>query len=83
MKGKENSQTICWRIEKHGFRQGSKAGRGNKWEVLRFRVGGVDSEVRAPLRRGMLLEQTAAEEDLSAPGLSMTAGSKSVLISVN
>ena len=31
----------------------------------------------------MLLEQTAAEEDLSAPGLSMTAGSKSVLISVN
>ena len=28
-------------------------------------------------RRGMLLEQTAAEEDLSAPG------SKSVLISVN
>ncbi len=31
----------------------------------------------------MLLEQTAAEEDLSAPGLSMTAGSKSVLISIN
>ena len=31
----------------------------------------------------MLLEQTAAEEDLSAPGLSMPAGSKSVLISVN
>jgi len=31
----------------------------------------------------MLLEQTAAEEDLSAPGLSMTAGSKSVFISVN
>jgi hypothetical protein len=27
----------------------------------------------------MLLEQTAAEEDLSAPVLSMTAGSKSVL----
>ena len=31
----------------------------------------------------MLLEQTAAEEGLSAPGLSMTAGSKSILISVN
>ena len=31
----------------------------------------------------MLLEQTAAEEDLSAPGLSMTVGSKSVFISVN
>jgi len=29
----------------------------------------------------MLLEQTAAEEDLSAPGPSMTAGSKSGLIS--
>ena len=49
----------------------------------------MDSEARALLwrrlyeRRGMLLEQTAAEEDLSAPGLSMTAGSKSVFISVN
>jgi hypothetical protein len=31
----------------------------------------------------MLPAQTAAEEDLSAPGLSMTAGSKSVFISVN
>ena len=30
----------------------------------------------------MLPAQTAAEEDLSAPGLSMTAGSKSFLISV-
>jgi hypothetical protein len=28
MKGKENSQTICWRIEKHGFRKGSRAGWG-------------------------------------------------------
>ena len=26
MKGKDNSQKICWRIEKHGFRQGSTAG---------------------------------------------------------
>jgi hypothetical protein len=28
MKGKENSQTICWRIERHGFRKGSRAGWG-------------------------------------------------------
>jgi hypothetical protein len=25
---KENSQTICWRIEKNGFRKGSRAGWG-------------------------------------------------------
>jgi hypothetical protein len=48
-KGKKNSQTICWRIEKHGFRQGSTAGQGKTWEVLRFGVGGVDSEARALL----------------------------------
>jgi hypothetical protein len=26
MKGKENSQTTCWRIEKQGFDKGSTAG---------------------------------------------------------
>jgi hypothetical protein len=31
---KENSQTICWRIEKQSLDKGSKAGRGNIWEVF-------------------------------------------------
>ena len=61
MKGKENSQTICWRIEKHGFRQGCTAGQGKTWEVLRFGVGGVDSEARTVGGRLEVLCETSVE----------------------
>jgi hypothetical protein len=65
MKGKENSQTICWRIEKHGFIQDLKTFLGNTWKVLRFRVGAVYSEARTVVGRWEVFrfQQVLTSED--------------------
>jgi hypothetical protein len=65
MKGKENSQTICWRIKEQSIGKASKAGRGNTWEVLRFGVGGVDSEARTVVGRWEVFrfQQVLTSED--------------------
>jgi hypothetical protein len=65
MKGKENSQTICWRIEKHRFIQDLKGCRGDTWKVLRFRVGAVYSEARTVFGRWEVFrfQQVLTSED--------------------